>query len=80
MNPKSFYLLERLFLYKIGKFCFPILYKKGVVGDEIPCPPSGRCSGCRAAVEGNLGFPRENKLLLGNFVLFKVHIRIFFVL
>ena len=34
--------------------------KKGVVGDEIPCPPSGRCSGCFAAVEGNLGFPSES--------------------
>jgi len=48
------------FLYKIGKFCFPILYKKGVVGDEIPCPPSGRYSGCRAAVKGTLGFPSES--------------------
>ncbi len=32
---------------------------KGAVGDEIPYPYSGRCSGSYAAVEGNPGFPSE---------------------
>ncbi|MFT9496947.1 hypothetical protein, partial [Anaerosolibacter sp.] len=35
---------------------------------DSPLPFSGRCSGCLAAVEGNLGFPSENKLPIGNFV------------
>jgi len=34
--------------------------KTGVVGDEIPCLLSGRCSDSFAVVEGNLGFPSES--------------------
>ena len=46
--------------YVIGKVLLSYDIKKGVVGDEIPCPHLGRCSDSFAVVEGNLGFPSES--------------------
>ena len=48
-----------IFLYD-RKVLLSYYIKKGVVGDEIPCLFSGRCSDSFAVVEGNLGFPSES--------------------